>query len=596
MALSADQMVRSRTGAAQASDFASAVGAPIVQDFSTGGRFHGTNAGGHVFPINPVINVMEFGAKGDGVTDDTAAIQAAVNALGNGQKLIFPPGTYNISSEIQVFGLNRVALIGLGTVTLQWSATSDATKACIKLKWTSYSRIENIQVTAKDGTHVPGFGIYVTSEGAGGSNTTQSNTIIDCGATSCSVTGIQIGKNGTDTDVNVDENKLLNCSATSCAVGFEISGTNTNNTTIRGGFAISCTSYGVQIALNARGVIIDDFLPANNTNYHFKVLRSISGSITLRNLTIELATADNCMFLQVDPISGGIPTFPLLTIENVNCTNNSTVAASKIIDYQGSGSVTMRNCRFGGAVSTSSGAGGKLSFNPANSLTSGVTSLETENIHLYDGAVWDVTTDPSVVHFRWIEKNTGSSGSGVLTDTVSTYSGTILHEDEPLEVRNLTAFTPATGVTVNSYGRVGRIVFKTTLDKTAFVTAGTTADVVFASLPVNTAILGCYIDVPTAFAGLAGTITLQAGTVVASNNLILAFDVKTSTVSMQGKADADLGAQLARATAIQGGRLNTGALTPVVRLTSGIGNIGNGTTTNLTTGSATVYLITENLP
>jgi hypothetical protein len=48
------------------------------------------------------INVKWFGAKGDGVTDDTAAIQAAlntINALGGGT-LFFPRGTYIISAYL----------------------------------------------------------------------------------------------------------------------------------------------------------------------------------------------------------------------------------------------------------------------------------------------------------------------------------------------------------------------------------------------------------------------------------------------------------------------------------------------------------------
>jgi hypothetical protein len=43
-----------------------------------------------------VINVFDFGAVGDGVTDDTAAIQAAVNAAA-GKTLYFPEGTYLVS-------------------------------------------------------------------------------------------------------------------------------------------------------------------------------------------------------------------------------------------------------------------------------------------------------------------------------------------------------------------------------------------------------------------------------------------------------------------------------------------------------------------
>jgi hypothetical protein len=42
----------------------------------------------------PVVSVTGFGAKGDGVTDDTAAIQAAIESMTKGGTLVFAPGTY----------------------------------------------------------------------------------------------------------------------------------------------------------------------------------------------------------------------------------------------------------------------------------------------------------------------------------------------------------------------------------------------------------------------------------------------------------------------------------------------------------------------
>lgn len=47
------------------------------------------------------INVLDYGAAGDGVTDDTAAIQAALNA-GSGQTVYFPEGQYIVSSPLSV--------------------------------------------------------------------------------------------------------------------------------------------------------------------------------------------------------------------------------------------------------------------------------------------------------------------------------------------------------------------------------------------------------------------------------------------------------------------------------------------------------------
>jgi polygalacturonase len=47
-----------------------------------------------------IVNVAAFGARGDGVKDDTAAIQAAINAASAGSTIYFPAGTYLVSGLI----------------------------------------------------------------------------------------------------------------------------------------------------------------------------------------------------------------------------------------------------------------------------------------------------------------------------------------------------------------------------------------------------------------------------------------------------------------------------------------------------------------
>jgi hypothetical protein len=69
--------------------------------------------------LGELKNVKDFGARGNGSTNDTAAIQAAVNRGGH---VFFPDGTYNISSPIVISGSHgTVHLIGAGNVTLQWT-------------------------------------------------------------------------------------------------------------------------------------------------------------------------------------------------------------------------------------------------------------------------------------------------------------------------------------------------------------------------------------------------------------------------------------------------------------------------------------------
>lgn len=57
------------------------------------------------------LNVLDFGAVGNGVADDSAAIQAAINAVpAGGGEVYFPGGTYLVNTKITLNG--RLSLIG----------------------------------------------------------------------------------------------------------------------------------------------------------------------------------------------------------------------------------------------------------------------------------------------------------------------------------------------------------------------------------------------------------------------------------------------------------------------------------------------------
>lgn len=71
--------------------------------------------------FSDVANVKDFGAKGDGASDDTAAIQSAINSLSSGE-VHFPAGNYRITSTLTVGNGSAtqasttwgIALIGTG--------------------------------------------------------------------------------------------------------------------------------------------------------------------------------------------------------------------------------------------------------------------------------------------------------------------------------------------------------------------------------------------------------------------------------------------------------------------------------------------------
>ena len=80
-------------------------------------------------------SVASFGAKGDSVTDDTAALQAGLNFVAASRDdasanktLYFPPGTYLVTSTLLLTFSEGVLLLGTGrTTTLLWGGPSSNT-------------------------------------------------------------------------------------------------------------------------------------------------------------------------------------------------------------------------------------------------------------------------------------------------------------------------------------------------------------------------------------------------------------------------------------------------------------------------------------
>ncbi|MEY0216873.1 glycosyl hydrolase family 28-related protein, partial [Providencia rettgeri] len=119
------------------------------------------------------INVLDFGAKGDGVTDDTDAIQSAVNSLSGdsrGGVVYLPRGTYIISKSINInresgdgtyyplvpaMNLDNISFIGEakgGDYTHQdWGTTIKQVNSTENglwfFKFTTGGKVKNIQVT-----------------------------------------------------------------------------------------------------------------------------------------------------------------------------------------------------------------------------------------------------------------------------------------------------------------------------------------------------------------------------------------------------------------------------------------------------------------
>lgn len=141
----------------------------IVKDIDRGGTFiydnskalennGGTIFNGWVRQYDGAVNVKWFGAKGDGITDDTVAIQNAINI---GKNVHIPNGIYNISNELTIpFG---VAIIGngIGLSILNALSSLNYSKSVLKSNSVNNVIIKNLSILGNtDGVNGAGSGVH----------------------------------------------------------------------------------------------------------------------------------------------------------------------------------------------------------------------------------------------------------------------------------------------------------------------------------------------------------------------------------------------------------------------------------------------------
>jgi hypothetical protein len=92
--------------------------------------------------LDDSVNVLDFGATGDGLTDDTAAIQLAINELflnpinvtntASRKTLMFPPGTFIISATLYVPSYATLVGSGIGKTIIQFENSASTPGAVMQ--------------------------------------------------------------------------------------------------------------------------------------------------------------------------------------------------------------------------------------------------------------------------------------------------------------------------------------------------------------------------------------------------------------------------------------------------------------------------------
>lgn len=146
------------------------------------------------------FNVRNFKALGDGVTDDTAAVQAAYTAAGaaGGGTVYIPSGTYNLSSAITGSSLVSVLGDGLSSILNQTSTSANV----LTYTGTGLSNIciEKLQLQGP----ASGTGVGIFMSASSGANPVVAVSLRDLVVKNMGGHGVQIQTPITSTFENVD--------------------------------------------------------------------------------------------------------------------------------------------------------------------------------------------------------------------------------------------------------------------------------------------------------------------------------------------------------------------------------------------------------
>jgi len=311
--------------------------------------------------LRETVSVKDFGAQGDGVTDDTAAIQAA---LDSGELNIhIPAGTYKITSGANAYGIR--------ITTANTMVSGDGLENTVLVYTSSAANQPGLLVQA-NGVFLDGLTVDGSANATDAGTFAAANCVDiaiedcnDCQVSNCGVIGghygIHLDNNGSDYTVNAN-NRVLNCvTRNTASTGVHLTrasfalvqgcdaknaGTDgfktlsdTYRTRIIGNTATGCLRDGFDLYDGFIESVLADNVSDSNTFQGYEIKGLFDGS----NYVIRDSLFSNNL-----AVNNGEPGFTINSVRNCTFTGNQSVSNQK----DGFNINTVQGCTFTGNIAS----------------------------------------------------------------------------------------------------------------------------------------------------------------------------------------------------------------------------------------------------
>jgi hypothetical protein len=296
------------------------------------------------------VNVLDFGAVGDGVTDDSVAIQAAIDAAGNGT-LIFPAGVYLVG-DLSIVG-RQITMIGEGMKSTELKAKPGSTYIFNAEEpsdiQASQFQINNFTLNGNNVANIIGVNIKFRHRWE----------IANCIISNCKY-GVY--------ELNSWLGSKTNCYFILNTYGVYLAGA--NHTGVHNSCTFTGANYGVWITTQATGDVRNIDLAFNSCDFEYNNTSAYGVYVDTPNIVYfnqcyfeEVGTAQTCVYMNrgnaiiqggwVNPTAGVDGSFAILSANTTVTVNNADILVNDTtkLFYSTGGTITFNNC-FANSVPT----------------------------------------------------------------------------------------------------------------------------------------------------------------------------------------------------------------------------------------------------